>query len=81
MLTNAGLHIIRNPKGTFSYVGSIPYALGTEVKATRSDVMGGRAFKSRNGDVVTMKFPVFDTEEESRSHAESKGHAVQSVSN
>lgn len=35
-------HVIRNPVGTFSLVGSVPRSLCTEHEPTRADVMGGR---------------------------------------
>ena len=56
-----GLHIIKNPAGSFSYVGSIPASLGTETPASPPDVMGGRAFKNKSGELVTLQFPVFQT--------------------
>lgn len=38
------VHIIRYPTGRFGFVGAVPIALMNTVDATRSDVMGGRAF-------------------------------------
>lgn len=73
MFRNFGLHIIKFPSGRFGYVGSVPAALGTETPATRADVMGGRSHKNAKGDLVAWKFPVFDTEEEARAFAISKG--------
>ena len=39
---NYGLHIIKNPSGTFSFVGSVPVSLMDTRKPTTADVMGGR---------------------------------------
>lgn len=77
-----GLHVIKNPAGSYSYVGTLPAALGTEVPAKPADVYGGRAYrKSCDHDptgwkLVTLKFPVFATREEAVSFAESKGFKV-----
>ena len=35
-------HILPNPNGTFSLVGSVPVAMMTQRKPTVADVMGGR---------------------------------------
>ena len=36
------VHIIKNPAGTFSYVGQVPVTLMRTRKPTREDIMGGR---------------------------------------
>ena len=56
-----GLHIIKAPSGRFVYVGSIPAALCTIVPASKADVMGGRAYESVDGDMVTAKPRSFDS--------------------
>jgi hypothetical protein len=78
MFSNLGLHVIKNPAGTYSYVGSIPYVLGTVVKADRAAVLGNRTLNERaaNGDIQMIKFPVFQTEAEAVAHAASRGHTV-----
>jgi hypothetical protein len=73
MFANLGLHIIKNPAGTYSYVGSIPVSLGYEVPADRSAVMGGRSFRNAEGKLVEWEFPVFKTEQEAKDFAISKG--------
>jgi hypothetical protein len=70
MFAQMGLHIILNPAGSYSYVGSIPTVLGKRVKPTSSDIMAGRFFKDGE-DVYTVKFPVFSTRQEAVNHAAS----------
>ena len=70
---NLGLHIIKNPVGTFSFVGNVPRILGKEVPATTNDIMGGRSYKNADGDVVTTKFTPFQTADAAVAHAKSKG--------
>jgi hypothetical protein len=50
-----GLHIIKAPSGRYVYVGSVPAALCSIVPASKADVMGGRAYESADGDLVTAK--------------------------
>lgn len=76
MFGNLGLHIIKFPSGRYGYVGSIPTALGAEVKADRSAVMGGRSFYNAAGDLVEWKFPTFDTEADAREFAASRNCVV-----
>lgn len=60
MFTSMGLHIIKNPAGTYSFVGSIPANLCEWVPATSADVMAGRAQKNPNtGTWVAPKKPIF----------------------
>lgn len=71
MLQFTETHIIKCPTGKYAYVGKVPCCLGEIVPATNSDVMGGRAFKNPDnpeGDLVTVKFPVFDTQDEAIEH-------------
>lgn len=67
-----GVHIIQFPSKRFGYVGSVPAALGHEVTATKADVMGCRSHRNAAGELVTWKFPTFDTEAEARVFAKSK---------
>lgn len=78
MFGNLGLHVIKNPAGTFSYVGSIPTDLGRQVPATTAAVMGQRAFRADDGSIVEWKFPVFATREEAVQFAAERGHEVRS---
>ena len=50
-----GLHIIKAPSGRYTYVGTVPAALCGIVAASKSDVMGGRAYESVDGDLVTVR--------------------------
>lgn len=74
--TNLGLHVIKNPAGTYSFVGSIPRALGNQVKPTSDDIIAGRYYETDNGEILTTKFPVFGTYEEAVLHAKSRGYEV-----
>ena len=44
MFGNLGLHVMKNPAGTYSYVGSLPVALAEVVPANRAAVLGQRVF-------------------------------------
>lgn len=52
---NYGLHIIDTPSGRYTYAGSVPPALCGIVAASKADVMGGRAYESVDGDLVTAR--------------------------
>lgn len=73
MFGNLGLHVLKNPAGTYSYVGSIPVELAEVVPADRAATLGQRAFIDDNGKVMMYKFPVFQSLEEAVSFAASKG--------
>jgi len=76
MFSNMGLHIMKNPAGTYSFVGSIPLVLAEIVQPTKADIMAGRYFTDQDGNVQGYKFPVFATEAEGREFAASKGQEV-----
>ncbi len=80
MFGNLGVHIIKNPAGTFSFVGTLPAALATLVPATTADIMAGRAFTAPNGAVVAPKFPVFATAADAAAFAAGLGIAVKGAS-
>lgn len=67
------LYVIQFPSKRFGYVGSIPTALGSEIPADASAVMGGRAHRAADGSLVEWKFPTFDTESAALAFAASKG--------
>ena len=71
-MSNYGLHVIKNPAGTYSFVGSIPIELGSKVKPTCSDIMAGRTV-SESGQSFAIKFPVFDTSADAVEYAKNKG--------
>ena len=75
MYNNLGLHVIKNPAGTYSYVGTIPVFLGDIVKADRAAIMGNRTLSQRgpNGEIQMVRFPVFKTRADAILHAESRG--------
>ena len=78
MFGNLGLHVIKNQKETYSFVGSIPYKLGKVIPATMSDIMGGRSWRDeKTGDSVTIKFPVFESRSEAEDFAVTQGFAVE----
>jgi len=78
MFSNLGLHVIQFPSGRFGFVGSIPTALATMRPATTADVMGGRCFRGADGTLQAWQFPVFDSAEDARAFAASKGFETRS---
>ncbi len=58
---NYGLHIIDTSAGRYTYVGAVPAALCDIVAASKADVMGGRAYESVDGDLVTAKAKAFSS--------------------
>ena len=76
MLGNLGVHVIKNPVGTYSFVGTLPAVLGELTPATTADVMGGRAHTAPDGTIVTLRFPVFGTWEAAVVYAADRGVAV-----
>lgn len=76
MFGNLGLHVIKFPSGRFGYVGSMPTCLAMEVPATTSDVLGCRAHRGVNGELLAYKWPSFDTAEAARGFAVEHGCKV-----
>ena len=76
MFNNLPLCVIKNPAGTYSYVGSIPRDLGKPAPANSSDVAGQRAYRDNDGNLMVTKFPTFETEADAIGYAESKGYTV-----
>ena len=70
---NYGLHIIETPNGRYAFVGNVPNKLGDIVPATKGDVLGQRAWKNEAGELVTRRFPSFETREEAFDYATKKG--------
>ena len=68
--------LIQYSTGRWGFVGSLPRSLGEEVKATTSDVMGGRAYRNEAGEIVTTRFPTFETNIDALNHAASVGVKV-----
>jgi hypothetical protein len=79
-MNNLGTHIIKNPVGSYSFVGSLPTALGNEVLATKSDVMGGRAHYNVDGVLMTWHYPSHYTEKAARDFAMARGVSINEVS-
>jgi hypothetical protein len=74
MFGNLGLHVLKTPAGTYSYVGSVPTVLAEIVPADRAAVLGNRAWIDKEQDKIMMyKFPVFATAAEAVAFAASKG--------
>lgn len=79
MLNFKHVFVIKNPTGTYSYVGRIPVVLGNLVPATADDVMGGRAHRAPgDGNLYTYKFPNFPTRDEAVEFAAQRGIEVKS---
>ena len=73
---NLGLHVIQYPTGTWGYVGSIPRALGNEVKATCEDIMAGRSYTNVQGAECVTKFPVFNSKRDALDNAFANGYVI-----
>lgn len=67
-----GVHLIDTPSGNWTFVGSVPYSLCEIRRATRSDVMGGRAFE-KGGLLWAPYVRSFKTREEALAFAEKQG--------
>ena len=78
MIMNLGIHVIKNPAGTYSFVGTLPATLGNIVKADRAAIMGNRTLDERapNGDIQMIKFPVFVTRADAIIYADERGFEV-----
>jgi hypothetical protein len=79
MFSNLGLHVMKNPAGTYSYVGSLPVALAEVVPADREAVLGQRAFFDEARNLKMYKFPVFQSLEAALQFATAKGFDVMSA--
>lgn len=75
MFQNMGLHVIKNPANSFSYVGSIPASLGEKHEPTTADIMAGRCIVDEDSTYV-VKFPTFDTRQRAIQHANNHGYCV-----
>jgi len=73
MFGNLGVHILKCPTGRYTFVGSLPETLGKWETASTADVMGGRAKKDGKGNIVTLKFPTFDTLDNALGYATARG--------
>jgi hypothetical protein len=74
---NLGLHVIKFPSGRYGFVGSIPTSLGEEILASSAAVMGQRShWNADKTALLEWKFPVFDSEQEAKDFAASKGCAL-----
>jgi hypothetical protein len=76
MLNITTLHIIKNPAGTYSYVGRVPVTLMRLADANRSDILGCRAFKADDGSMKVYKGRTFQTYDEALQYAKSHGFEV-----
>lgn len=77
MTTTPTVSVIQAPSGRFIFVGRLPVILASEVPATDSDVMGGRAHRSTlDGTLQTWKFPSFPTREDAVTFARVSGVEV-----
>ena len=60
-------HIIKNPAGTYSYVGAVPLALMTQHNPTAADIVGGRILPNgkawKNKPRATIAAAVKDAQE------------------
>ena len=72
MFNNLGTHVINNPAGTYSFVGTLPTVLAEMVPADKNAILGCRSFE-HNGQSMMWKWPVFETKQQAIDFAESKG--------
>lgn len=76
-----GLHLIKNPNETYSFVGNVPYQLGFVTKAgnmvTSSEVESQLRLPA---NLRTIKTRVFASEDEAWREAVRLGYAKQGVS-
>ena len=61
---NQNTFVIKNPAGTYSYVGSVPASLMSWHKATIADIRGQRAITAPNGDLIAGKSFLAETRQE-----------------
>ena len=73
MFKNLGLHVIQFPSKRWGFVGSIPAALGYEIPASTAAVMGCRSYYNEKKELVEMKFPTFETEDDALTFKALKG--------
>jgi hypothetical protein len=75
---NYGIHVIKNPAGTYSFVGTLPADLGDVVTADRAAIYGNRTLDKRgpNNEIQMIKFPVFHSRANAILHADSRGYEV-----
>lgn len=72
-MRNLGTHVLLCPSGRYTFVGSVPVELCDIRPATKSDVMGGRAYEDESGATVCARPRVFDTESAAREAAIAAG--------
>lgn len=68
-----GLHLIKNPGGTYSFVGTVPADLMFEEGATQEQINNAKQFGERFGP----KKRIFKTSEEALAVAKEKGYKVE----
>ena len=77
-MTTFGLHVIQAPSGVWIYVGSVPADLCETRKATKADLVAGRADMAQNedGDWFVMDSPRFLTRTDALIHAAERGYDI-----
>lgn len=73
MFGNLGTHVLQFPSGKWGFVGTLPIALGELRPATSSDVLGCRAWRDEQDNLVAPHFPAFPSEQDARDHAAACG--------
>jgi hypothetical protein len=77
----AGIHILKNPKGTFHFVGRVPTELAfisSSDDYVKTAILCGPGFAREKAELEggTFKTRTFQTETEARDFAASKGFEV-----
>lgn len=67
------LVIVKNPVGTYGFVGSIPLELCEKISATKGGMLGGNVWKEKDGKYYEWKIPSFTTKQQAIDFCKSKG--------
>ena len=73
---NGNTFVIRNPAGTYSYVGSVPACLMSWHKATIDDIRGQRAITAPNGDLIAGRSFLAESRSDAIKYAASLGITI-----
>ena len=66
-------HLLKNPAGTWSFVGRIPVELCDDRDATLSDIQGQRWHKRADGTTGCYRSKIFQSQQDARDFARSVG--------
>lgn len=52
---------MKNPAGTFSFVGNVPATLYDNVPATKNDILGGNCYRLEDGRMYSPRIKICPT--------------------